>query len=59
LNKKSTDKQEIDMDVGFYNKDQDEFKRLIQNIYHKYPGGVTLTPEYAEMVDKNLLFFFD
>lgn len=56
MNKKPVAGEELNIDVGKYNKDQDEFKKLIQDVYRKHPDGVQLTPEYAEMVQNNLLF---
>jgi 2-polyprenyl-3-methyl-5-hydroxy-6-metoxy-1,4-benzoquinol methylase len=43
------------IDIGNYNKDQDETQRLTDEVYQKYPDGVLLTSEYAELVQENLL----
>lgn len=46
------------VNVGCYNKDQDEYQRLVNDIYQQYSEGVTLAPEYAQFVQENLLRFF-
>ena len=43
------------IDIGSYNKNQAESQRLTEEVYGKYPDGVTLTSEYAELVQDNLL----
>ena len=43
------------IDIGNYNKDQDETQRLTDEVYQKYPDGVLLTSEYAELVQENML----
>ena len=48
-------KLETDLDVGTYHYDKKLFKKLMTELYEKYPEGVTLPPEYAEHVDNNLL----
>ncbi len=48
-------KLETGLDVGTYHYDKKLFKKLMTELYEKYPDGVTLPPEYAEHVDNNLL----
>ena len=43
------------IDIGTYNKNQAESQRLTEEVYEKYPDGVKLTSEYAELVQDNLL----
>jgi len=45
------------VDPGSYNKDQQLYAKLIQEVYERYPDGVTLSAEYAEFVNNNLLHF--
>lgn len=42
-------------DPGVYNKDQNEYARLIEELYAAYPNGVTLPPEYASYVENGLM----
>lgn len=44
-------------DVGSYNKNPDEYSKIIEELYVKYPNGITLTPEYADFVNGNLTQF--
>lgn len=43
------------VDPGTYNKDQRLYAKLVRDLYARYPKGVTLSAEYAEFVDSNLL----
>ncbi|MES9883181.1 MAG: class I SAM-dependent methyltransferase [Sedimenticola sp.] len=43
------------VDAGTYNKDQELYKSLVEQIYARYPDGITLTPEYAEFVQENTM----
>lgn len=43
------------IDIGKYNKDQNKYDRLVQNIYNKYSQGVDLSPEYASFIQENQL----
>ncbi|MCC7145936.1 MAG: class I SAM-dependent methyltransferase [Phycisphaeraceae bacterium] len=40
-----------------YDRDGQLYKELVDQIYARYPHGVTLTPEYAQFVEENLLRF--
>jgi SAM-dependent methyltransferase len=42
-------------DAGPYNLDKELYGDLIQEWYARFPDGVTLTPEYAQLVQDNLL----
>lgn len=42
------------MDVGHYNLDPEEYKRLIEQMYKDYPP-ITLSPEYAHYIQDNML----
>jgi len=42
-------------DPGVYNKDPDEYERLLNEMMGRYPAGVTLSPEYADWVHNNQL----
>jgi len=42
-------------DAGPYNLNRELYGDLIQQWYARFPNGVTLTPEYAELVQDNLL----
>jgi len=42
--------------VGLYNKDEDEYRRLVERVYAEHPP-LTVTPEYAQFVEKNLMHF--
>lgn len=44
-----------DLDVGTYHYDKKLFKKLMTELYTKYPEGVTLPPEYADQVENNAL----
>lgn len=44
-----------ELDVGTYHQDAALFKKLISELYAKYPKGITLPPEYAEHFENNLL----
>jgi 2-polyprenyl-3-methyl-5-hydroxy-6-metoxy-1,4-benzoquinol methylase len=46
------------VNTGTYNKNQEEYQNLVDEIYRQYSEGVTLTPEYAQFVQENLLRFF-
>lgn len=48
-------KVEADIDTGTYHHDKELFRKLIKDLYDKYPKGVTLPPEYAEHFENNLL----
>lgn len=43
------------VDPGTYNKDQGLYSKLIRELYERWPDGVTLSAEYAEFVNSNLL----
>src|SRR3989338_3885902 len=43
------------LDVGTYHYDQALFRKLMTELYTKYPKGVTLPPEYAEHFENNLI----
>ena len=45
------------IDIGAYNRDQDAFLALTQELYTRYPKGVTLPPEYAEFIHENQIQF--
>jgi 2-polyprenyl-3-methyl-5-hydroxy-6-metoxy-1,4-benzoquinol methylase len=42
------------LDPGKYNKDQEEYERLCNEIYARYPDGVKLPAEYASFVHEDL-----
>ena len=42
-------------DAGPYNLNKELYGDLIQEWYARFPNGVTLTPEYAQLVQDNLL----
>jgi len=42
-------------DPGIYNADTERYAALVDDIYRKYSGGITLPPEYAYFVDNDLL----
>ena len=48
-------KPAVDPDPGTYNRDQDLYAKLIRELYERHPDGVTLSAEYAEFVQSNLL----
>ena len=45
----------VELGVGKYHQDADQYKKLMGEIYSKYPEGITLPPEYAEHFDNNTL----
>lgn len=51
----SARKTKAAVDPGTYNKDQRTYSKLIRELYERHPDGVTLSAEYAEFVDSNLL----
>jgi 2-polyprenyl-3-methyl-5-hydroxy-6-metoxy-1,4-benzoquinol methylase len=42
-------------DAGKYNQDQARYQNLVDQLYETYDGGVTLPPEYAYFMEKDLL----
>ena len=42
-------------ETGPYNKDQELYTKLVNELYEKYPDGVTLPPEYASFVENDVL----
>jgi 2-polyprenyl-3-methyl-5-hydroxy-6-metoxy-1,4-benzoquinol methylase len=42
-------------DPGIYNADTERYASLVNEMYRKYAGGVTLPPEYASFVENDLL----
>ncbi len=44
------------VDIGQYNADPAEYRKLVEELYSKYPP-ITLPPEYAQFVEENLLRF--
>lgn len=46
------------IDTGIYNDNQEEYQKLVNDIYKKYPNGITLSPEYAQLIQENILRFF-
>jgi SAM-dependent methyltransferase len=44
------------VDIGHYNADPVEYRKLVEELYSKYPP-ITLPPEYAQFVEENLLRF--
>lgn len=45
------------IDAGYYNKDNELYAKLVEELYTQYPEGITLPPEYAYFIQKNLLQF--
>lgn len=45
------------IDAGSYNKSQNEYQRLVKELYDNYKDGVTLSPEYAAFIENDLLRF--
>lgn len=45
------------IDSGYYNKDNALYAKLLEELYSQYKEGITLPPEYAHFVHKNLLQF--
>ena len=43
------------IDTGYYNKDNELYKKLVDTLYENYHDGVRLTPEYASFVHENLM----
>lgn len=43
------------VDTGCYNRDKESYSQLIHELYSQYPDSITLPPEYAYFVNKNLL----
>src|SRR4051812_44505206 len=43
------------VDAGKYNQDQNRYQELVDDLYEKYAGGVTLPPEYAYFLEKDLM----
>jgi len=41
-------------DVGKYNKNQDDYKKLVDDMSSKYSKGVALPPEYASFIEEDL-----
>lgn len=42
-------------DAGKYNQDQARYQNLVEQLYETYAEGVTLPPEYAYFMEKDLL----
>ncbi len=53
----SANKPKAVVDPGTYNKDQELYAKLIRELYERHPDGVTLSAEYAEFVENNLIHF--
>ena len=45
------------IDAGRYNKKQEDYARLLAELYETYKDGVTLSPEYASFIETDLLRF--
>lgn len=43
------------VDTGCYNKDNELYKRLVEDLYRQYSEGVKLSPEYASFVHNNMM----
>ncbi|MBF0436081.1 MAG: methyltransferase domain-containing protein [Magnetococcales bacterium] len=43
------------VDIGQYNKEPALYGKLVEELYQRYPDGVTLPPEYADFVQNNTL----
>lgn len=50
-----TQKKLTKTEIGPYNKDQKLYTKLVNELYEKYPDGVTLPPEYADFMENNLM----
>jgi len=48
-------KNNTNIKVGKYNKDEELYSDLVKKLYDKYPNGVTLPPEYADFIENNLM----
>ncbi len=46
------------IDIGKYNNDEQAYRSLVEDLYRRFPDGVTLAPEYAHFVHENMLRFF-
>lgn len=42
------------IDCGVYNKNQEEYERLVQEMHNEYSKGITLPAEYASFVKEDL-----
>ena len=42
------------VDAGKYNKDQEDYQKLVNEMSDTYSGGITLPPEYASFVKEDL-----
>ena len=45
----------VELGVGKYHQDVDLYKKLMGEIYTKYPDGINLPPEYADHFQNNTL----
>ena len=45
------------IDTGSYNKDQELYTKLVEEMYARYPDGIKLTSEYAEFLQDNTMSF--
>ena len=43
------------IDIGKYNKDSAEYRKLVEELYFKYKNGINFPPEYAQFVQEDLL----
>ncbi|MEW6237343.1 MAG: class I SAM-dependent methyltransferase [Candidatus Omnitrophota bacterium] len=46
----------MDIDIGTYNADPEQYKKLVQELYAQHPP-ITLPPEYASFIEKDMLRF--
>jgi 2-polyprenyl-3-methyl-5-hydroxy-6-metoxy-1,4-benzoquinol methylase len=45
------------IDTGKYNKDNELYAKLANEVYKQYPDGINFPPEYAQFTENNLLQF--
>lgn len=50
--------QPTTIDIGKYNHDEQAYRTLVEDLYRRFPDGVTLPPEYAHFVHENALRLF-